>query len=122
MLSSIRAGLRALPADTSAALIILGDQPSITSALVRSLVDAGRSGGSGIVTPVYSGNRGHPMLVAARYFDELLNYHDGVGLRGLLAAHTEDLRELPVSDEGVLTDMDYPEDYRRELARFVATQ
>jgi CTP:molybdopterin cytidylyltransferase MocA len=62
------------------------------------------------------------MLVAARYFDELLNYHDGVGLRGLLAAHTEDLRELPVSDEGVLTDMDYPEDYQRELARFVATQ
>ena len=122
MLSSIRAGLRALAVDASTALIVLGDQPSITSALVRLLVDAGQSGGPGIVAPVYGGKRGHPMLVAGRYFEELLNYHDGVGLRGLLAAHTEDLRELPVSDEGVLTDMDYPEDYQRELARFVATQ
>ena len=62
------------------------------------------------------------MLVAAQYFDELLHHHDGVGVRGLLAAHTDDLFELPVSDERVLTDMDYPEDYRREVARFGATQ
>jgi molybdenum cofactor cytidylyltransferase len=118
MLSSVRAGLRALPADTSAAMIVLGDQPSITSELIRSLVGACQSCGGGIVTPVYSGKRGHPMLVAARYFDELLNYHDGVGLRGLAAAHHDDVFELPVPEEGVLMDIDYPDDYKRELARF----
>jgi molybdenum cofactor cytidylyltransferase len=122
MLSSVRAGLRTLPEDTSAALVVLGDQPSIDSGLVRSLVEAHRSSGRGIVAPVYSEKRGHPMLVAARYFSELLHKHDGIGMRGLLAAHTDDLFELPVSDEGVLTDMDYPEDYQRELARFHATQ
>jgi molybdenum cofactor cytidylyltransferase len=121
MLSSVRAGLRALPAATSAALIVLGDQPSIDSGLVRSLLNAHPSSGRGIVAPVFRGQRGHPMLVAAQYFDELLHNHDGVGMRGLLAAHTDDLFELPVSDERVLTDMDYPQDYHRELARFDTT-
>jgi molybdenum cofactor cytidylyltransferase len=121
MLSSVRAGLRALSQDTSAALIVLGDQPSIDSRLVRSLVDAHQSNGRGIVAPAYRGERGHPMLVAAQFFDELLHNYDGVGLRGLLAAHADDLFELPVSDERVLTDMDYPEDYQRELARFHRT-
>jgi CTP:molybdopterin cytidylyltransferase MocA len=122
MLSSVRAGLRALPADTSATMIVLGDQPSITSELIRLLAGASQSSGRGIVTPVYSGKRGHPMLVAARYFDELLNYHDGVGLRGLTLAHHDDVFALPVSDEGVLIDIDYPHEYKREIARFEKMQ
>jgi CTP:molybdopterin cytidylyltransferase MocA len=118
MLSSVRAGLRAIPPDTSAALIVLGDQPSIRSNVIRSLDEARQFSGRGIVAPVYGGKRGHPMLVAARHFDELLTGHDGIGLRGLLATHDHDVLDLPVSDEGVLTDIDYPEDYERELARF----
>jgi molybdenum cofactor cytidylyltransferase len=122
MLSSVRAGIRALPRDTSAAMIVLGDQPSIRSDVVRSLLDAQQSSGRGIVAPVYGGKRGHPMLVAARHFRELLTGHDGIGLRGLLAAHHYDVFDLPVSDEGVLADIDYPEDYMRELARLEKMQ
>ena len=40
-----------------------------------------------------------------------------IGLRGLLAAHASDVFELPVSNLAVLSDMDCPEDYQRELAR-----
>jgi molybdenum cofactor cytidylyltransferase len=122
MLSSVRAGLRALPPDTSAALIALGDQPSIRTEVIRTLDEASHSFGRGIVAPVYRAKRGHPMLVARRYFDELLNNHDGVGTRGIFATHRDDVFDLPVSDEGILADIDYPEDYERELARFEKLQ
>jgi hypothetical protein len=39
-------------------------------------------------------------------------------LRGLLAAHTDDVCELEIPAEHVVSDMNYPEDYQRELARY----
>jgi hypothetical protein len=39
-----------------------------------------------------------------------------VGLRGLLHAHPDEVFELAVSTSAVLSDMDVPQDYRRELA------
>jgi aerobic-type carbon monoxide dehydrogenase small subunit (CoxS/CutS family) len=40
-----------------------------------------------------------------------------VGLRGLRQAHPDDVLELGVASPSVLGDMDWPEDYRRELAK-----
>jgi molybdenum cofactor cytidylyltransferase len=115
MLSSIRCGLRALPGDCDAALVALGDQPTLRPALVADLVAAlhGRSGA--IVVPVCGGARGHPLLVAARWFGEVLERHDGVGLRGLLLAHPDRVVEVPTGDAEVLEDVDDPEAYRRAL-------
>ena len=117
MLSSVRVGLRALSADASAALIVLGDQPSLRGVLVRRLIDSFETSNKGIVAPVYNGKRGHPLLIAARYFAELQTQYDDVGLRGLLAAHADDIKEVALTEAGILADMDYPEDYQRELRR-----
>lgn len=117
MLSSVRAGLRALPSDATAALIVLGDQPSVRADVIRRLVETFEASGKGIALPAHAGKRGHPLLIAARYFDEVQRRYDDVGLRGLLAAHPDDLEEIAVTDAGVLADMDYPEDYERELRR-----
>jgi molybdenum cofactor cytidylyltransferase len=115
MLSSVRCGLRALPADCRGVLVALGDQPSITSDLVGRMLDAFGTGDRGIVVPVYGGRRGHPILFSASYGPEILTGFDSVGLRGLLGAHGPDVLELPVTSPCVLSDMDYPEDYRREM-------
>lgn len=117
MLSSVRCGLRALPAPCEAVLVVLGDQPSITSDLIGRMLDAFRRSERGIVVPVHRGKRGHPLLFAGRFRREVLTRHDGVGLRGLLRAHPQEVLELETSDSSVLADVDYPEDYRRELAR-----
>jgi len=117
MLSSVRCGLRALPADSEAVLVALGDHPSITAGLVARIVQASRDSGRGIVVPVYGGKRGHPLLFCARYFQEVLARYDDLGLRGLLRAHPEDVFELPADSASVLSDMDYPQDYQRELDR-----
>src|SRR5579871_3782021 len=38
MLSSVRCGIRTLPADCAAALIVLGDQPGITHQMIDELI------------------------------------------------------------------------------------
>jgi molybdenum cofactor cytidylyltransferase len=118
MLSSVRVGLRALPSDATAAMIILGDQPSLRTKIVDELIVALNASRKGIVAPVHERKRGHPLLIAARYFDELQQHYDDVGMRGLLAAHSDNIEEITVTDPGVLADMDHPEDYDRELARY----
>ena len=115
MLSSIRCGLRALPATCDATLVALGDQPTITSALIGQLLHAYRTANRGILVPLHAGKRGHPLLFCSRYRDEILNQHDSVGLRGLLAAHAEDVYEMSTSTSAVLEDMDFPDDYVRAI-------
>ncbi len=116
MLGSVRCGLRALPPKCEAALVVLGDQPGLTAGLIATLVGAFRSSGRGIVVPTHCGRRGHPLLIAARYRDEVLGRHDGVGLRGLLNAHPEDLLEVELPR--LIEDIDEPSDYARAAASF----
>lgn len=114
MLSSVRCGLRALPKQCKTVLVAIGDQPSITTELIDLMIQS--FCGKQILVPCYDGKRGHPILFSATYRDEILTHFDDVGLRGLLHAHPDEVFELTVSNSAVLSDMDVPEDYRRELA------
>ncbi|HEY2827775.1 MAG TPA: nucleotidyltransferase family protein [Pirellulales bacterium] len=114
MLTSVRCGLSALPTDCHAALIALGDQPTIRTGLIQQLVEAYESSGHGIVMPAFLGKRGHPTILSAGYFREVLTQYDGVGLRGLLDAHPKDVHEFSVSNPDVLADMDYPDEYQSQ--------
>jgi molybdenum cofactor cytidylyltransferase len=116
MLLSVRCGLRAVPPDCDAVLVALGDQPTITARLIGRMIEAYRAAGRGILVPVHGGRPGHPILLRARYCDEILTGYDDVGLCGLRRAHADDVFEFRVPDASVLSDMDYPEDYRRALA------
>ena len=67
--------------------------------------------------PCHAGRRGHPVLFAASYCPEILSGYDQVGLRGLLAAHSDDVFDVHVPPNLMVSDMNYPEDYQRELGR-----
>ncbi len=116
MLSSVRCGLRALPRQCRAVLVVLGDQPSVTSQLVDLMLQSLNTTEKRILVPFHDGRRGHPILFSELYREEILTHYDDVGLRGLLHAHPDEVFELTVSTPCVLSDMDYPEDYQRELA------
>jgi len=118
MLSSVRSGLRAIPQQCRTVLVALGDQPSITTKLIEQMLQSFTATKKQILVPLYHGKRGHPILFSAVYQNEILTHYDKIGLRGLLRAHHDDIFELSVSASGVLSDMDCPEDYQRELALF----
>jgi len=118
MLSTVRCGLRALPPDCETVMITLGDLPAITTELVDELIRSFHATGKGILVPLHDGKRGHPILFSVRYREEILTQYDDVGLRGLLRAHPNDIFEMTVASDAILSDMDYPEDYRRQVSLF----
>jgi len=115
MLSSVRCGLHNLPEKCRAVMVVLGDQPSITTELIDQMLQSFAAIEKTILVPLYKGKRGHPILFSLLYRDEILTQYGDVGLRGLLHGHSNDIYELAVSTASVLCDMDCPEDYRREL-------
>ena len=117
MLSSVRCGLQALPNECEKALLVLGDQPSVTWELVNEIIKSSTTCDKGIIVPLHDGKRGHPLLFSTRYRQEIMTGYDDVGLRGLLWAHPDDVHELKVLTPLVLCDMDYLEDYHQELKR-----
>ena len=113
MLSSIRCGLRALPAACDAVLLVLGDQPGVSPEIINPLIAAFGQTPHTILVPTYAGQRGHPLLFSTCHRDEILTSFGDEGLRGLLRAHADQLRELPLPHAEILTDIDRPEDYER---------
>jgi len=115
MLSSVRCGLQNLPEKCRAVMVVLGDQPSITTGLIDKMLQSFATTEKSILVPLHKGKRGHPILFSSHYSDEIMKRYSDVGLRGLLHSHPDDVFELDVPTSSVLFDMDYPEDYRREL-------
>lgn len=113
MLASVRCGLRDLPAECEAVLVAPGDHPGITAALIGRMLAALADPRAGMVVPVHGGRRGHPLLLRAGFVPSILVKFDDLGLRGLLQAHPDQVRELAVNDRAVTEDLDTPEDYLR---------
>jgi len=111
MLSSIQAGIRAVPAEANAALITLGDQPLVEPATIGAIVTSPQST---VVIPSYQGKRGHPVLIARQHFDAVLALAPDETLKNFMTRQTHAL-ELPVDDPAVVADIDTQEDYQRAL-------
>ncbi len=116
MLSSVRCGIRNLPAAAGAALIFLGDQPGISPGTIAAVLGAYRTTGKGLVHPGRRGAGGHPLLVDMKYREAVERLDPAVGLKGLLALHPEDVGLVEAADEAAILDIDTPEDYRRAVS------
>jgi CTP:molybdopterin cytidylyltransferase MocA len=115
-LSSLQAGLRALPPGAhDAVLMALVDHPLIEPRVVRAVIDAHARTGRPIVVPVHNGRRGHPVLFAARLIPELLAAPLDAGARAVIRAHAAEVLELPTDAPGVLADIDTPQLYAEWL-------
>lgn len=117
MLSSLKAGLRAMPPHISAALVVLGDQPRIQPRVINQVLLAYAEGGQGIVAPSYQMRRGHPILIDRRYWPEILALPADGAPRDFINAHQEQITYVNVDTDSVLVDVDTPEDYQRERRR-----
>lgn len=118
MLSSVRCGVRAASANTQAYLVALGDQPSIRASVVATLVAAFAAEPTDqgvILVPTFDRRRGHPLLFSRHFREDALHRFDETGLRGLLDAYPERIRDIAADESGILRDMDYPADYEFEL-------
>lgn len=109
--SSLRCGLAALAEDTDAAVVLLADQPTISTAAIDAVVAAWHDGSGPVVRARYRDGPGHPVLLARSVWPELATLTGDTGARPLLAAHPEWLAEVDV-DGDAPPDVDTWADYR----------
>lgn len=116
MLSTILAGMEALGgaerlAGGAVLLICPADHPAIQTGTVERLVAAALRPAHGLVVPVLDGRRGHPLALSGAVIAEVPELDPAVGLRQLLERRSRQVLELPVTDRGVVTDLDTPASY-----------
>jgi molybdenum cofactor cytidylyltransferase len=113
MSTSIRAGLEGVSRGADAAVIVLGDQPLLSSSVVDILVDAFLSKRAPIIVPAYRGQRGNPVLFSRSVFPEIMKIDGDRGAKSVIDAHGNEVLEVEVRDAGVILDVDTPSDLRR---------
>lgn len=110
MAGSIRAGVRAVPAGSSGALILLADQPFVSRRLLARVLDAFEARGSrGIVACSSGGVVGPPAVFARSYFHELERLRGDRGARAVLRRHRSDVTLVRARGR-TLADVDTRED------------
>ncbi len=117
MLSSLKTGLKALPENVAAAMVVLGDQPRIQPKVIYRVLKAYSDGLGHIIAPSYEKRRGHPILIARRYWQEILELPADGAPRDVINAHPDVVHHVNVDTDSILRDVDTPEDYRQELLR-----
>jgi CTP:molybdopterin cytidylyltransferase MocA len=82
--ASLRAGIAAVGPRPGAALVLLGDQPRLTRAVVEGTLGRRDDAAWDAVRPTFSGVPGHPVLLARAVLDRAGELAGDEGARGLL--------------------------------------
>ena len=112
MSSSVKCGVKNAPAGAEAFMLLLGDQPFISPAIIDRVLDEYRKNKRGIVIPVYDNKHGHPVIFDAKYKQELLVIADQ-GAKSVVNNHLQDILEVCLDAPEILTDIDTPQDYQK---------
>ncbi len=96
-------------------LVHLVDHPFLSPQLVNEMIDRFYGTKKLIVVPLYRGKRGHPVLFSKELFSELLNAPLEQGAKPVVHAHHNETLEIITEEEGVVVDIDTPEEYRARL-------
>lgn len=110
--SSVRVGIAALPAAVDAVLIALGDQPTLSPAVIPALLAARRVSPKPIVAPRYREGQGNPVLFRREIFPELLRLTGDQGARPVIQKEPARVEWVEL-DLPMPPDVDTPDDYEK---------
>ena len=119
MTSSVQAALQQIDPVPDAYMLVLVDQPHLgPEPAQRVLAAYAQAPDRGIVIPTYQGKRGHPIILSSQYRQEVLALGPDQGLNIVTRGHPEATLEVPLADDWILHDMDYPEEYEAILKQW----
>jgi len=122
MFSSVVAGVGSLAKDVAAFFLLPVDIPLVRRQTLADILSAAANPEQRVIYPTFRGRRGHPPLISAGFRAEIETWSGEGGLKRLLEKHEGEAIEVEVADEGILLDMDTPDDYRQLLERSAALQ
>ncbi len=114
--SSLQTGLRALYQPCEAAMFLLGDQPLLRTDTIEKLITAFCKEPERWIAPSWRGQRGTPVITPASWFDKIFALDGDTGPREHLKDPSANLKLIKVEDQGVVLDIDSPEEYQQLLS------
>ena len=93
------------------AVILLGDMPGISPAVIDALIGAFEAaGGDKICQPRYDGKPGNPILWPRRLFPSFAELSGDIGAKPLLKRFNQDILGVDVGSSAIHMDIDEPGD------------
>jgi len=92
-------------------LICLADMPFIQFASYEKII--ANSASNTITVPRYQGQQGNPVAFGREYYTELLSLRGDKGGKSIINKHIHAVCYVDLDDEGVVLDVDIPEDLHR---------
>ncbi len=110
MASSIKTGVMTASQNNSGAvMILLGDMPGITCAMIDRMIAAGNvNKPDSIIVATSKSKRGNPVLWPSKYFDELLALDGDTGARQIISKYEDNIVELELG-AAARFDLDTPD-------------
>jgi len=118
MSSSVQVAFRHIDPVPEAYLLALVDQPHLGPEPAQRVLATFTETHQGLVIPTYQGKRGHPIVISNKYRREVLALGHQQGLNLVTRGHPEDTLEIPLADDFILQDMDYPDEYEAVLKQW----
>jgi molybdenum cofactor cytidylyltransferase len=110
MTTSFQAGLRALDPDVNTVYLVLSDTFGFKQELLDAMENKMASTTALLVSPIFKGKRGHPVLIAYELFDEFLKLGEDETMKDVVMRY-EDEHEYVQGDIWTRIDLNTPEDY-----------
>ncbi|MBZ5646687.1 MAG: nucleotidyltransferase family protein [Acidobacteriia bacterium] len=115
--SSLQVGLHeVLNRGRDSAIVTLVDRPPCSPETLRALCSGFREAseeGKWAVVPEYEGKHGHPVVIGREMIEAFLKAPAGSTARDVEHSVQSRILYFPVTDPGVVTNVDTPEDYQR---------
>ncbi|NLT96486.1 MAG: NTP transferase domain-containing protein [Clostridia bacterium] len=113
MFSSVLTGLQTFDSELEGFFLMPGDIPRVKSQTIETLIAKYKQSDYRVFYPTYQGRRGHPPLITRPCFSRISAQDYSGNLRLVLQEFENESCDVECTDEGVLMDMDTPEDYQK---------
>ncbi|WP_170769527.1 NTP transferase domain-containing protein [Ruegeria lacuscaerulensis] len=119
MNASLRGAMTHLPAEATAAMVLLSDLPDITAEDLNSVVSSVTEHPKKLIWrgATKDGKPGHPVIFDKSLFAELRRLTGDEGAQTVARAHSDKVHLHPLPNRNALLDLDTPEDWATWRAR-----
>jgi molybdenum cofactor cytidylyltransferase len=111
MSASLIAGLQTVAPQAEGAMIFLGDQPLVSTEVIRTMLKIFRKNPKPILVPAYDDLKGNPVLFSRSLFPELMTVEGDKGGREVVLREPGRVTYVAFSSDLAPRDVDTWEDY-----------
>ena len=113
--SSLKIGVNVLSRDCAGFFVAPVDHPAVAVQTLRRMLQRWQSNSQQAIKPTYRGSGGHPVLMGRKWIKYIQEWPISSNLRRLMREKSDNVINLPISDPGILINVDSKDDYHKLL-------